>query len=1315
MNGDDPLTHIKIWQQNTRRSLEAQLALLNSLRNNFDIVCIQEPHFDFQNLSRATRVWNSIYPTTPADNDARPRVLTLIHERISTNSWTQISVNSPDIVAFKISNGDNELTIYNIYNDCEHSLTIHALTNHFNNNQHADHILLLGDFNRHHPMWDEERNGHLFTNANLNAAEELIELIANTQLDMALPKDIPTITNSAGNTTRPDNVFISRNIKHWIVKCDTSPEDRPPKADHYPIHTVINFPIQEAEPKPMWNYRATDWTKLRETLTANLDVIPPPQVLDTTNQLEDALEALTTAITDAMEAVIPKKKPSPHSKRWWTAELSKARTDTKRLARSAYRYRFQPDHPVHNEYQTARNGYASAIKAQRMNHWKNWLEKIGEQDIWTANRFLASPPSDGGKSRIPALKTTNNDGEQIDVHNNGEKSKLLHKVFFYDPPDDHVIEPDHVYPEEKFTFDDISNEQITRAIKKLQPFKTPGMNGISNSILLHCEDLLTPFLGPIFRATFDLEHYPKQWKKYVTAAIRKPGKPDYTIPNAYRPIALLDTISKILSSCVKETLEYYTDKLQLLPVTQFGGKAGCTTTDSLHLVTNFIKDAWRRKHEVVGLFLDVKGAFPNAVIPCLVHDMREKGIPKKVTDWVSRQLDGRETVITFDDYTSEPIPIRNGLNQGDCLSTFFYRFYNAKQINKIVETMRSSRTRDKLAANFSDDAMCVASAPSLQLAAQKITQLWSQQDGLAEWSNTHFSLYEYAKFAAVGFTRKKIVDPNNPRKRIKQAPMRIRLDDQHEVTTTTSHKFLGVILDDELRFNQQADHALAKGTSWEMRTRGIAKMASGMKGKFIKRLFTGVGLTKMLYAADVWCAPIPNKRPSRGKKPKAHVQKMERIQRKIALRITGALRTTPSDLLFPHAGLPPLQLHIEKICHNSAIRIATLPKHHPLYNDARKAATRLPKRHPSSLQIILYSLPLLPHDIETVDTIKKAPSWTPPVETQISNTAEEAIELDNTNEDDIKIYTDGSGLDGNIGAAAVLTRGFHPFKIARHYLGPDTEHTVYEGECVGQLLGLHLLNQLRPHLNISTVSIAVDNQASILAHKSRKPGPGSHIVNHTHLTLTTTKRIHKNARIRVLWIPGHREIPGSERADEEAKKACEGAHRNRNNNLRFLTRGIPASKSAIKQVLRARVKKKEVKLFQASHRFPKMSRIDPSMPNTKFPREIARLDRKHSSILTQLRTAHVPLQAYLHRFKLEPSPTCPHCLIEPESVTHYLKICNAFNEPRNALQREIGLLTNIDLSILGNRKHRDALLRYIHRTGRFSESHGDLRPPEPDQ
>src|SRR5271168_5073623 len=248
-----------------------------------------------------------------------------IHEKISTNKWTQIQVDSPDVVAIKISNKTQSIDIYNIYNDCEHGHTIRTLSDHLASDPHRNRIL-LGDFNRHHPMWDEERNGHLFTATNLNAAEELIELIANNHLVMTLPKGIPTLINSAGNLTRPDNVFVSQAISHWVIKCNTSPENTPPKADHFPIHTTIDFSIQEAIPKIAWNYRKTDWAKFREQLAENMLI---PQILTSAVQMEEAIDNLTHTINNTIEDIIPRRRPSPHSKQWWTPELSAARIKTK--------------------------------------------------------------------------------------------------------------------------------------------------------------------------------------------------------------------------------------------------------------------------------------------------------------------------------------------------------------------------------------------------------------------------------------------------------------------------------------------------------------------------------------------------------------------------------------------------------------------------------------------------------------------------------------------------------------------------------------------------------------------------------------------------------------------------------------------------------------------------------------------------------------------------------------------------------------------------------------------------------------------------
>ena len=76
----------------------------------------------------------------------------------------------------------------------------------------------------------------------------------------------------------------------------------------------------------------------------------------------------------------------------------------------------------------------------------------------------------------------------------------------------------------------------------------PGPNGITNEVYARCSDLLVPFLGPIFRGTFKYEVYPAEWHHYFTFVLRKLERPDYHVAKAYRPIALLDCLAKILSA-----------------------------------------------------------------------------------------------------------------------------------------------------------------------------------------------------------------------------------------------------------------------------------------------------------------------------------------------------------------------------------------------------------------------------------------------------------------------------------------------------------------------------------------------------------------------------------------------------------------------------------------------------------------------------------------------------------------------------------------------------------------------------------------------
>jgi len=81
-------------------------------------------------------------------------------------------------------------------------------------------------------------------------------------------------------------------------------------------------------------------------------------------------------------------------------------------------------------------------------------------------------------------------------------------------------------------------------------------------------------------------------------------------------------IAKILAECVAEDLVQMAELHGLLPDNHFGCRPGRTTTDSLHYVTKYIKDAWRKNEVVSALFLDLKSTVPSVMLECLLCDMR---------------------------------------------------------------------------------------------------------------------------------------------------------------------------------------------------------------------------------------------------------------------------------------------------------------------------------------------------------------------------------------------------------------------------------------------------------------------------------------------------------------------------------------------------------------------------------------------------------------------------------------------------------------------------------------------------------------------
>ena len=676
-------------------------------------------------------------------------------------------------------------------------------------------------------------------------------------------------------------------------------------------------------------------------------------------------------------------------------------------------------------------------------------------NVWDVHKYLVNEPSDSFVSRIPNLRT-NATNPPPSNQTNQQKSELLYKTFFKPASDQTFDTPPGGYPKPVCGFTNITNEQVDRAIARLAPYKAPGPNGVCNIVFTKCANILAPHLGPVFRATFTQKHYPDQWKLSSTVVLRKPGQPDYTLTKAYRPIALLDTMAKILSSCVADEISYLAETHGMLPPTHFGGRPGRTTVDSIHLFSKFAHDAWAHPKEkyVSALFLDVKAAFPSIVIKKLLHNMRMRGLPPEYIGWYKRRLTGRRTTLTFDDFTSDPFSIPTGLDQGCPLSPIAFLFYNADLIGL------ADGQKDMIGLGFIDDTAFMARGGTLEEANGKLKTLMEKEGGALSWGNKHEAEFELDKTALLCVTRGREPDPTNRGKSIPVPRPSITIQG-HCVEPQRSCKFLGVIIDKELRFKEHAAYAIAKGTKYVLASGRMSRTTKGLKGRLMKRLFEAVAIPKMLYAIDTWGTELLRK--GRGKREKGwgargFAKQINKVQRLAAILITGGMRTTATDTLLAHADLLPTILLIRKHCHRAALRMATLPSNHPITKHV-KSALRNRKRHKSPLHRLFSAFRIDVGQLETINPVRHHPKWKPNVIINMADDPADAILQDVRAEieEDVCLHSDSSGFEGKIGGAAVLRRRGEKKKTLKFHLGSETQHTVYKGEEVGMILAAELL------------------------------------------------------------------------------------------------------------------------------------------------------------------------------------------------------------------------------------------------------------------
>ena len=520
------------------------------------------------------------------------------------------------------------------------------------------------------------------------------------------------------------------------------------------------------------------------------------------------------------------------------------------------------------------------------------------------------------------------------------------------------------------------------------------------------------------------------------------------------------------------------------------------------------------------------------------------------------------------------------------------------------------------------------------------------------------------------------------------------------ISPSKEARYLGVIFDQKLKFHSHLEHTTKKGTKFALALSSIARITWGAPFKYVRRLYTAVIRPRIQYGAAIWHRP----EDARNSPATSQTNKLISVQRLAMKTITGCFKTTSTVALQYETDLLPIELELRKQITKYLSRIQALPTKHPTKAWLAKAVshwrTTNSKTFMSNLEYLVKQYPsYAAGNMEEIHPYIEPPWWSPTNTTTYiasipkdkAKVEHESFLKDNSTPNILHIYTDGSGIEDQVGAAA-----YSPTipAVAHDYLGKADHTNVYAAELTAIHLGIKMAGKSPEQYD--KCYIYVDNQSSIQAIDKPKQQSGQYIVRNILQSLDELQNQRPSLEFRIEWVPGHMDIDGNEKADEEAKKTALEKQREEQTPPHHKLKSAQVTKINEDINEAARKTWNNGKGNARQHR--KLTRPKRVKTGVQLYGD---LPRKQLANLIRLRTGHCRLNNYLNRYKIIEDPACD-CGRGIETVKHFLLICKNHEEARKELRKKVGARNMRMEKLLGDPQLVKDTLEYVGKTERFN-------------
>ena len=248
-------------------------------------------------------------------------------------------------------------------------------------------------------------------------------------------------------------------------------------------------------------------------------------------------------------------------------------------------------------------------------------------------------------------------------------------------------------------------------LKKIKS-KATGPTQISKEILSHTPLQTGIHITRLFNATLSTGHFPSPLKNSHMFLIPKNNK-DLSNPSSYRPIALVDTLSKILEKIISSRLRKFLEDSQQMNPNQYGFRPN-KSTEQVIFTTLYFLDTYHKIRRFTGsASLDVAKAFDKVWHQGLIYKLFNfYNLPNITKKLLSHFIKNRKYNILHKNSISHQFTSTSGVPQGSALSPTLFILYS--------NDLPTSPDSKIITLQYADDITLLAQSNTRQYLRQMI-------------------------------------------------------------------------------------------------------------------------------------------------------------------------------------------------------------------------------------------------------------------------------------------------------------------------------------------------------------------------------------------------------------------------------------------------------------------------------------------------------------------------------------------------------------------------------------------------------------------